>query len=1143
MNITNEETFETNIVNSLVQKGGYIQGDPNEYNAELGLDTSKLISFLKSTQQERIQRLLEGKTEEQIIQRITRELALKGSLDCLRHGIDDSGVHLDLAYFKPESGLNPDTLELYEKNILSVTRQVHYSTREKDKSLDLVLFLNGIPVATVELKNPFTGQDVSDAKNQFAYTRDNKEPIFLFKQRALVHFAVDPNEVHMTTKLDGPKTKFLPFNKGNGTGAGNPDVEQGYKTSYLWEEVLSKDSWMDIINKFIHIEKKEIKTPDGKKEKETIIFPRYHQLDVVRKLAEDTKKIGVGKNYLIQHSAGSGKSNSIAWLAYRLSSLHDETDTPIFDSVIVVTDRVVLDKQLQDTIYQFDHKQGVVQRIDINSEQLGQALNKGVKIIITTIHKFGYILDKVNELKNNKYAIIVDEAHSSQGGESSKRMKEVLTSQGISVSDEEEEDLDMDETIRRSMKARGKQENLSFYAFTATPKAETLEVFGVPGPDGLPKPFHLYSMRQAIEEGFILDVLQNYITYKSYFKIEKTIEDDPELSKKKANKAIARYLSLHPYNLAQKTEVIIEHFREFIAPQVGGQAKAMVVTSSRLHAVNYYKEFKKYIEKKGYKDIGTLVAFSGTVIDEDGVHYKEVELNGFREKELPDKFTTDEYKILLVADKYQTGFDQPLLCAMYVDKPLSGVKAVQTLSRLNRTAPGKEKTLVMDFVNTFDEIYESFKPYYELTSIEEKSDPNILYNLKFELTEMQIFWQSEIDQFAKVFFKKYQKSEDQAELYRIIQPAMDRFFNLEEEKKELFKKKASQFLRAYAFLGQVITFSDIELEKFYAYLRLLRNALPKTPEERFQLNDEVALEYYKLSKKGVISVEWENEGVGNIPGWLKDSDGSSYGEDEKAPLSEIIKRINERLGENLTEADKLLLEQVEMDMMDDDKLQKQAINNEIGNFKYGFEDVLMDKFIDRMEQNEDFFQKFLKNEEFKNLISEYLLKRVYKKLSKSVSIKDLIKDGENQNLEFKSSIRWDVKNNVENKNLEKVIIKTIVGFMNSEGGQLIIGVDDDGNILGLENDYNSLGNAGRDKFELHLNQLLMSKIGKEYLQFTRITFEKIDGKDVCLVTVRPSTKPAYLKYDDKEEFYVRTGNATNAFTLSEATEYIKTRWQ
>jgi type I restriction enzyme R subunit len=343
--------------------------------------------------------------------------------------------------------------------------------------LDLVLFLNGIPVATVELKNPFTGQDVSDAKNQFAYTRDNKEPIFLFKQRALVHFAVDPNEVHMTTKLDGSKTKFLPFNKGNGTGAGNPDVEQGYKTSYLWEEVLSKDSWMDIINKFIHIEKKEIKTPDGKKEKETVIFPRYHQLDVVRKLAEDTKNIGVGKNYLVQHSAGSGKSNSIAWLAYRLSSLHDETDTPIFDSVIVVTDRVVLDKQLQDTIYQFDHKQGVVQRIDINSEQLGQALNKGVKIIITTIHKFGYILDKVNELKNNKYAIIVDEAHSSQGGESSKRMKEVLTSQGISVSDEEEEDLDMDETIRRSMKARGIQENLSFYAFTATPKAE-LEVSG-----------------------------------------------------------------------------------------------------------------------------------------------------------------------------------------------------------------------------------------------------------------------------------------------------------------------------------------------------------------------------------------------------------------------------------------------------------------------------------------------------------------------------------------------------------------------------------------------------------------------------------------------------------------------------------------
>jgi len=709
--IHTEETFETNIINSLVENGHYIQGDPKEYNAELGLDPSKLISFLKSTQQEKYERLLEGKTEDQIIQRITRELALKGSLDCLRHGIDDSGVHLDLAYFKPESGLNPDTLELYEKNILSVTRQVHYSTRETDKSLDLVLFLNGIPVATVELKNPFTGQDVSNAKNQFAYTRDNKEPIFVFKQRALVHFAVDPNEVHMTTKLDGPKTKFLPFNKGNDTGAGNPDVEEGYKTSYLWEEIWSKDSWMDIVNKFIHIEKKEIKTPDGKKEKESIIFPRYHQLDVVRKATKDTKNSGVGKNYLIQHSAGSGKSFSIAWLAYRLSSLHDDTDTPIFNSVIVVTDRIVLDKQLQDTIYQLDHKEGVVQRINKNSVQLGKALNNGVKIIITTIHKFGYILDTVKALQDNRYAVIVDEAHSSQGGESSKQMKAVLASQGIEVSEEEEEELDLDDVIRKSIKERGKQENLSFYAFTATPKAETLEVFGIPDSDGLPKAFHLYSMRQAIEEGFILDVLQNYITYKSYFKLEKTVEEDPELSKKKANKTISKFLSLHPHNIGQKTEVIVEHFKEFIAPQIGGQAKAMVVTNSRLQAVNYYKQFKKYIEEKGYTDIGTLVAFSGTVIDDYGEHSTEVELNGFKEKELPDKFTTDEYRILLVADKYQTGFDQPLLCAMYVDKPLSAVRAVQTLSRLNRTAPGKEKTFVMDFVNTFEEIYESFKPY------------------------------------------------------------------------------------------------------------------------------------------------------------------------------------------------------------------------------------------------------------------------------------------------------------------------------------------------------------------------------------------------------------------------------------------------
>lgn len=1139
--IHTEETFETNIVNSLVEKGGYIQGDPKEYNAELGLDSSKLFSFIQSTQPDRYERLMEGKTEDQLLQRVTRELALKGSLDCLRHGIDDSGVHLDLAYFKPESGLNPDTLELYEKNILSVTRQVHYSTRETDKSLDLVLFLNGIPMATVELKNPFTGQDVSNAKHQFSYTRDNKEQIFVFKQRALVHFAVDPNEVHMTTKLDGPKTKFLPFNKGNDTGAGNPDVEEGYKTSYLWEEIWSKDSWMDIVNKFIHIEKKEIKTPDGKKEKESIIFPRYHQLDVVRKATKDTKNAGVGKNYLIQHSAGSGKSFSIAWLAYRLSSLHDDTDTPIFNSVIVVTDRIVLDKQLQDTIYQLDHKEGVVQRINKNSVQLGKALNNGVKIIITTIHKFGYILDTVKALQDNRYAVIVDEAHSSQGGESSKQMKAVLASQGIEVSEEEEEELNLEDVIRKSIKERGKQENLSFYAFTATPKAETLEVFGIPDSDGLPKAFHLYSMRQAIEEGFILDVLQNYITYKSYFKLEKTVEEDPELSKKKANKTISKFLSLHPHNIGQKTEVIVEHFKEFIAPQIGGQAKAMVVTNSRLQAVNYYKQFKKYIEEKGYTDIGTLVAFSGTVIDDYGEHFTEVELNGFKEKELPEKFTTDEYRILLVADKYQTGFDQPLLCAMYVDKPLSAVRAVQTLSRLNRTAPGKERTFVMDFVNTFEEIYESFKPYYESTTLKEKSDPNILYNLKFQLEDMRVFWKTETENFAKVFFKTYQKSEDQAELYKYIQPAIDRFSSLEEKEKELFKKKTSQFIRAYAFLGQIINFSDIELEKFYAYIRLLRNALPKTPDERFELNDKVALEYYKLSKKGIFNSVWDENGGESIAPFIKDSGNEVY-EDVKAPLSEIIKSLNDKLGENLTEADKLLIEQVEMDMIEDGKLQKQAINNEIANFKYGFEDILMDKFIDRMEQNEDFFQKFLKNDEFKNIISDYLLKRVYKKLSTSVSIKELIKEEENQNLEFKSSIRWDVKNNIENKDLEKIVVKTIAGFMNSEGGQLVVGVDDDGNILGLENDYIALGNADRDKFERHITQLLINSVGKEYVQFTRISFEKIGGRDVCLITVRPGTKPAYIKYGDKEEFYARTGNATNVFSLSEATEYIKTRW-
>ncbi|MEY8860104.1 type I restriction endonuclease subunit R, partial [Tenacibaculum singaporense] len=681
----------------------------------------------------------------------------KGTLSVLRNGFTDYGVKFSMAFFKPESTLNPQAEYLYNTNHLSVTRQLYYQRNGKN-SLDLVLSINGLPVATVELKNQFSGQNVTNAKKQYIYDREPNEPIFQFKKRTLVHFAVDTDECFMTTKLAGKSTRYLPFNLGNNNGAGNPQNKKGYRTAYLWEYVWAKDSFMDIIGKFLHLNVEFFELDGVKKKKETLIFPRFHQMDVVRKLTKDAKEKGAGQNYLIQHSAGSGKSNSIAWLSYRLSSLHNAENERVFDSVIVITDRKVLDSQLQNTIYQFEHKQGVVQKIDKNSQQLADAITTGSNIIITTLQKFPFIIDKIGELQAKKYAVIIDEAHSSQGGEGTKKLKEVLSAKSLEEAIIEDAstglDEDAEDQIRKSMEARGKQDNLSFFAFTATPKPKTIEVFGTPDIDGTPKAFHLYSMKQAIEEGFILDVLKNYTTYKTYFKLSKEIEEDPKVNKKQAARAIGRFMSLHPHNLAQKTEVIIEHFRQIVSKKIGGKAKAMLVTGSRLHAVRYKEEFDSYIKAKGYTDIKTVVAFSGKVIYDaypEGV--TEVELNGFKEKELPKKFASDEYQLLLVADKYQTGFDQPLLHTMYVDKKLSGVKCVQTLSRLNRMYAGKEDTFILDFANDTDDILASFQPYYELTTIESNTDPNQLYDLKSEIEKGQIIWESEVDNFCNVYFK------------------------------------------------------------------------------------------------------------------------------------------------------------------------------------------------------------------------------------------------------------------------------------------------------------------------------------------------------------------------------------------------------
>ena len=992
MNITTEKTFETALVQSLIEHGGYIQGNAADFSSELGLFKYEVVDFLQRTQPQRWEKLtaIHGEdTHNRIIQRLHKELDLRGCLDVLRNGFVDYGVRFQMAFFQPASGLNPESIELFNQNNLKVYRQIYYSNKNRN-SVDVVLSLNGIPIITLELKNQFTGQDVSNALRQYSATRDNRELLFAFNKRTLVHFAVDQDEVFMATKLDGTKTFWLPFNKGDKNGKGNPLNPAGYKTAYLWENILTKNSLLEIVQRFIHLQTEEFEMDGRIYKKEKLIFPRYHQLDAVWKISQNVLSAGVGRNYLIQHSAGSGKSNSIAWLAYRLSSLHNQLDERIFDSVIVVTDRRVLDQQLQNTIYQFEHKSGVVKKIDKDSAQLASALGSGTNIIVTTLQKFPFIVDKVAELPDRRYAVIVDEAHSSQGGEASKKMKEVLAAKiSDDVQQEDADDYTTDDFIReeieRSAVSRGKQENISFFAFTATPKYKTLQVFGDKDEEGKPIPFHLYSMRQAIEEGFILDVLQNYTTYELYFKLTKAIEEDPKFNKKKAAKAIGKYVAFHPHNLSQKTEIIIEHFRDIVSKKIGGRAKAMLVCGSRLHAKRYFEEFGKYIAEKGYdKEIKILVAFSGKVVDDnfpDGV--TEPDLTGFGERELPGVFEKEDYKILIVADKYQTGFDQPLLHTMYVDKKLSGVKAVQTLSRLNRIYPGKEDTFVLDFANAREDILLSFQPYYEITTVKEETDVNHLYDLKARLDQFNVYWESEIDEFTQIYFNptiNLSNPKEQKYLYSLTDPAVERFKALDEEKQDEFKKGLGSWTNLYAFLAQIMPFVDVDFEKFYAYSKRLLIRLPKRDlTESLHLDDEVALEYYRLQKIKEGAIELVKSEKGELSGTSEA--GLKRAKDEDALLSEIITILNDRFGTEFEEADKLFFDQIEAELLEDEILKTQARVNKLDTFKFAFDDKFIDKLISRMDQNQEIFEKILEDKSFGDLVKEMMMKRIFRKLN------------------------------------------------------------------------------------------------------------------------------------------------------------------
>lgn len=987
-----EKTFEAAIEYHLLEQGGYLKGSSETFDRVRALDPTWLIPFIKETQPkewEYLKNLQKEKAEETLLDDLCKALDSRheGGLKVLRHGFKCFGKLFRIAYFAPASGLNPETQKLYAANRLTITRQLYYSNKHNN-TLDLVICLNGIPVATAEVKNPMTGQTWRNAIYQYKNDRDQKDLIFQFKKRTLVHFAVDTDEVYMTTRLSGKSTYFLPFNLGAGNGAGNPENSGGYKTAYLWERILKRDSFMDILARFIHLQVEAKKIGGKNITRETMIFPRYHQLDSVRMMIDDARKKGVGNNYLVQHSAGSGKSNSIAWLAHRLASLYNEKDEKVFDSVVVVTDRLVLDQQLQNTIYQFEHKQGVVQKIDVDSTQLANALSTGVPIVITTLQKFPFVTEKVGELRSHKYAVIIDEAHSSQGGESATELKGILA--GAAIKEEakakaEEEGLpDYEEEILRTMAKRGKQPNISFFAFTATPKYKTMEVFGNPGPDGKPLPFHLYSMRQAIEEGFILDVLKHYTTYKTYFRLIKAIEDDPEVDKKKAAKALARFMSLHPHNIAQKTEVMVEHFRHFTQHRIGGKAKAMVVTSSRLHAVRYKQAFDKYISEKGYDDIKALVAFSGTVPDPDfpGVAYTEVGMNkGIKEKELPEKFDSNEYQVLLVAEKYQTGFDQPLLHTMYVDKRLSGIQAVQTLSRLNRTHPGKEDTFILDFVNEAQEIIDSFQPYYEQTAIGERAESRQLYELQARLDAQQIYYKAEIDEFAKIFYKPSAKQTpfDHAKMNACIDPAVSRFKQLDDETQEEFRKALVAYRNLYSFLSQIIPFQDSDLEKLYSYIRFLITKLPKGPRGPvYRFDDEVALKYYRLEKIGERGLILEKGKKWDISG--PTSVGTGVSHYEQIELSQLIDLLNDRFGTEFKPADQLFFDSIREDAVSDPTLRQIAVANTMENFGYVFLKSLEEFFIDRMDQNEEITAKFMNEKEFQEVVGKTLLRQVYEQI-------------------------------------------------------------------------------------------------------------------------------------------------------------------
>lgn len=986
-NILSEKEYQKFLLERLEKDNGYVIRSASNFDRAFAVDREMLFKFLNDTQPETMEylrKIYKSDLEETIVNFINTETTkTRGSLiDVLKHGIEISNQKLDLMYNKPPTTFNHDLNRKYSQNIFSVMEEVWASDRER---IDVVIFLNGLAIISFELKCNMAGQSYQDAIYQYRTERNPKTRLFLFKAGCLVNFAMDLEEVYMTTKLDGDATFFLPFNLGNGdgvtAGAGNPAFDDKYSVYYMWEDILTKDTILDLINKFIFIsvEEKEDKKTGKIKLSEKLIFPRYHQLDVIRKVLSDVKVNHTAQNYLIQHSAGSGKTNSIAWLAHRLASLHDDDDKIIFDNIVIVTDRVVVDRQLQRAIMGIEHKAGMIRVMDedCNSNDLAIALNGNTKIVATTIQKFPYIVDSVAGLKTKKFAVIIDEAHSSTAG---KDMAAVTMTLGSGEQVEADtEDMITDEILRH-----GKQANVSVFAFTATPKPTTIQLFGHLNTKGQREAFHVYSMKQAIEEGFILDVLQNYTEYSTFYRLNKEIEDDPRCKTNEAKRQIARFIELHETNIAQRIEVIVEHFRTTVMQELGGQAKAMVITASRQGAVKYRQAFEEYITKKGYDNIHALVAFSGKVkLDNDEHEYTESSINGIPEDKLTDEFDTNAYQVLLVANKYQTGFDQPKLCAMYVLKKLKGVNAVQTLSRLNRICvPYEKKTFVLDFVNTYEDIKAAFAPYYTTTLLANSVTPNAIYDLEAQIDAYALFDPADIESANEILYSEKVTAKQKQQLTFYLQKSKKLLEHYEyNEQREAISVMRS-FVRYYEFLLQVSSFEDHELHKKYNFISyLLAYINIKHPGGGFNLDGKIQASNF-IQKKGEEHKKPDlvAKPVVNLP----TAEHFGLTEDKIQKLSEIIDEINSRTGKSYDNdvVIKAML-QIRDIMMKSDKLKTSAKNNTQKDFEFSYFDDIDDALIEGLSQNQDFFSMLLSNDEMKRQVLGIFSDEIYKSLRNS----------------------------------------------------------------------------------------------------------------------------------------------------------------